>query len=123
MGASRVHLPSGYRKDRIAYYDRDMKSQKEREALAARHLAILKEKTRLVPGITVDEEIMGGDPVVSDSRIPVYNIVSHLAEGYTVEKIAAECYPELTVEQIKRAIEYAAVVTTLDDFADLTEDD
>lgn len=50
---------------------------------------------------------MGGVPCVTGTRIPVAAIVSMLAEGNSIEDIAAD-FDQLTIESIRAAIHYAA---------------
>lgn len=50
---------------------------------------------------------MGGVPCVTGTRIPVTTIVSMLAEGNSIEDIAAD-FDQLSVESIRSAIHYAA---------------
>ncbi|MCL6544038.1 MAG: DUF433 domain-containing protein [Bryobacteraceae bacterium] len=57
----------------------------------------------------VSPAICGGKPVIRGTRILVRNILGMVAGGYTVERILA-CYPELTREDIRAALEYAAAV-------------
>ena len=48
-----------------------------------------------------------GKPVIRGTRIPVYAILEHLADGYSLEQIVKE-YPTLTIEAIRAAVFYAA---------------
>lgn len=57
--------------------------------------------------ITIDPEIMGGQPCIRGLRIPVSLIVRLLAHGKTSEEILAD-YPELEREDIEQALEYAS---------------
>jgi uncharacterized protein (DUF433 family) len=57
--------------------------------------------------ITADKEILGGKPIVKNTRISIDTILELLASGATIEKIAGE-YPQLTIDAIKEAILYAA---------------
>ena len=57
--------------------------------------------------ITIDPEIMGGQPCIRGLRIPVSLIVRLLAYGKTSKEILAE-YPELEANDIKQALEYAS---------------
>ena len=57
--------------------------------------------------ITMDSEIMGGQPCVRGIRIPVSLIIKLLAAGKIVEEILDD-YPELEREDVKQALEYAA---------------
>jgi len=61
--------------------------------------------------ITVDPEVMGGQPCIRGLRIPVSLIVRLVASGKTVREIL-EDYPELEEEDIKQALEYAAWVAS-----------
>lgn len=60
--------------------------------------------------ITIDPEICHGKPCIKGTRIPVFVILDLLAANLSVEEII-EAYPDLTVEDIKAAIEYAALIT------------
>ncbi len=121
----KVYLPVDRRSDQIVYYDRAVEENlaREREVLESRHLSVLKAKAQLVSGITVDEEIMGGDPVIAGTRIPVYGILAHFAEGYSIADLTTECYPTLTTQQVANALKFAALMTTLDTFEDIEPDE
>jgi len=60
--------------------------------------------------ITFDPQIMGGRACVRGMRIPVSVIVGQVAHGADVAEIM-EGYPELEVEDIQQALEYAAWLT------------
>ena len=62
-----------------------------------------------VARITVDPEVRGGVPCVSDSRWPIAHILEKLASGLTVERVIQN-YPELTLVDIQLALEAAAWV-------------
>jgi uncharacterized protein (DUF433 family) len=57
--------------------------------------------------ITINPEIRFGKPCIRGMRITVYDILSWLASGMTTAEILAD-YPELTEEDIKATLEYAA---------------
>ncbi len=57
--------------------------------------------------IEVNPKKLGGKPVVRGTRIPVALIVRLVAEGMTPEEIVRE-YPELTLEDVRAALRYAA---------------
>ena len=57
--------------------------------------------------ITIDPEIMGGQPCIRGLRIPITLIIKLLAAGRVVEEILDD-YPELEREDVKQALEYAA---------------
>ena len=60
--------------------------------------------------IAVDPNILGGEPHVRGTRIPIVVILDGLAEGLTPEELI-EHYPRLTLEDIRAALEYAAAMT------------
>ncbi|MFQ6055233.1 MAG: DUF433 domain-containing protein [Methanosarcinales archaeon] len=57
--------------------------------------------------ITMDPEVMGGQPCIRGLRIPVSLIIKLIASGKTIKEII-EGYPELEEEDIKQSLEYAA---------------
>lgn len=57
--------------------------------------------------ISSDPDICHGKPCIKGTRIPVYLIVSLVAEGESIESIIRD-YPALTPEDVKAAIYYAA---------------
>jgi uncharacterized protein (DUF433 family) len=54
-----------------------------------------------------DPQIFGGKPVVAGTRIPVRQILDHLAEGYMPEEIIFE-YPLLTRADIQAVMRFAS---------------
>ena len=59
--------------------------------------------------ITVDPEICAGKPCIRGTRIMVTNILGMLAGGYSTERVL-EAYPELGMEDVSAALEYASQV-------------
>ncbi len=59
--------------------------------------------------IKVDPTKMGGVPIIRDLRMPVATIVNHKAAGRTTEQILDD-FPELEVEDIQQALQFAAAV-------------
>jgi len=57
--------------------------------------------------ITMDPEVMGGQPCIKGLRIPVSLIIKLIASGKKSKDIL-EDYPELEEEDIKQSLEYAA---------------
>ncbi len=60
--------------------------------------------------ITFDPNMLGGRPCIRGMRIPVSVIVGQFAHGAT-EKEILEDYPDLEIEDIRQALEYAAWLT------------
>ncbi|HHU10464.1 MAG TPA: DUF433 domain-containing protein [Intrasporangiaceae bacterium] len=61
--------------------------------------------------ILADHRIMGGVPCVRGTRIPVATIVGLIAEGQSVEEILDD-YPTLVAEDIRAALEFAALAVS-----------
>ena len=66
--------------------------------------------------ISSDPDICHGKPCIKGTRIPVYLIVSLVAEGESIESIIQD-YPSLTPEDIKAAIYYAAKLCEYEAYA------
>jgi uncharacterized protein (DUF433 family) len=60
--------------------------------------------------ITFDPKILGGRPCIRGMRIPVSVIVGQFAHGATEQEILKD-YPDLELEDIRQALEYAAWLT------------
>jgi uncharacterized protein (DUF433 family) len=57
--------------------------------------------------ISINPEVRFGKPCIRNTRISVFDILSYLASGMT-EKEILEDFPELTAEDIKACLAYAA---------------
>ena len=57
--------------------------------------------------IVANPKILGGKPIVEDTRLSVDHILGLLAHGMSHIEIV-EAYPELTIDDIKAVIQYAA---------------
>jgi len=68
------------------------------------------DRKELLRRITTDPNICFGKPCIRGTRIWVSLIVENLAEGVT-EKELLEAYPQLTPDDIRAALAYAAEVT------------
>jgi uncharacterized protein (DUF433 family) len=55
----------------------------------------------------IEPDLHHGDPCIKGTRIPVAMIVGSLADGMTAEEIR-EAYSQLTDEDIRAALAYAA---------------
>ena len=60
--------------------------------------------------IVIAPDLHHGDPCIKGTRIPVAMIVGSLADGMTMAQIR-EAYPQLTEEDIRAALAYAAELT------------
>ena len=61
--------------------------------------------------ITIDSRQMGGVPCIRGLRIPVSTVVGMISDGMTEEDIL-NAYPDLTVQDIREALRYAAEAVT-----------
>ncbi len=57
--------------------------------------------------ISIDPNVCHGQACVKGTRVPVYQLVSMLANGDTIEDLLAE-YPSLTREDVLASLAYAA---------------
>lgn len=57
--------------------------------------------------ITIEPGKCGGKPVISGIRFTVYDVLSHLAGGMTVDELLSE-FPFLTREHVLACFAYAA---------------
>jgi uncharacterized protein (DUF433 family) len=71
--------------------------------------------------IVVDATIHHGDPCIKGSRVPVSIIVGSIADGDTFERLI-EAYPQLTPDDIKAALKFAAEAVSNADFIPLHRD-
>ncbi len=61
--------------------------------------------------ITINPEVMSGQPCIRGLRIPVSLILRLLARGKTILQIL-EDYPELEEDDIRQALSFASWATT-----------
>jgi len=59
--------------------------------------------------IEINPKVMMGKPVVKGTRIPVDLILRKLEEGASEDDLL-DAYPRLTLEDIRAALHYAAIV-------------
>jgi len=55
--------------------------------------------------ITIDENILGGTPVISGTRIPVERIKVLLQQGYSLESLKDE-YPQIDIKKVQFLMAY-----------------
>jgi len=67
------------------------------------------ERIRWQEHIIIAPDVHHGDPCIKGTRIPVTTIIGSLADGLTVAEIQ-ESFPQLTAEDIRAALAYAAEV-------------
>ena len=67
-------------------------------------------RSELLRRISIDPGVCFGKPCIRGTRIWVSLIVENLAEGVTEAELLA-AYPQLTIEDIRAALAYAAEMT------------
>ena len=68
--------------------------------------------------ITRDPKILGGKPIITNTRISVELIMRKFANGYTMEELLKN-YPHLKKEQIQACFEYSANVLANEEFFEI----
>ncbi len=66
--------------------------------------------------IIINPTILSGKPIFTGTRIPIYLVLELLESGLTPQEIVNTHYPRLTIEDIKSAIHYAALLTKQESF-------
>lgn len=61
--------------------------------------------------ITISPDQMGGVPCIRGLRIPVATVIGMVSDGMT-EKDILKAYPDLTVQDIRESLRYAAEVVS-----------
>jgi uncharacterized protein (DUF433 family) len=61
----------------------------------------------IAQGITVDPKVMVGKPVIKGTRMPVELVLAKLAANPDLDELFLD-YPELTVDQVRDCLRYAA---------------
>ena len=80
------------------------RSKADWQSLEDYQIAMSKVMTKL--GVVSDPEILGGEPVIAGTRVPVELILSELATGRTRSEIL-HSYPSLPFDAVDTAITYA----------------
>ena len=54
-----------------------------------------------------DPDILGGEPVIRGTRVPVKTLFDYLEDNYSLSEFV-ECFPSVTIEMAKRVLESSA---------------
>lgn len=79
----------------------EVRSARRRLASSLRRLNLARR------AVTADPNIMGGEPVIKGTRVPVHAVAAMVDQGASVAEIVAG-YPSLAAEQVEFAIIYAS---------------
>jgi len=63
----------------------------------------------MINRISIDKNILHGKPCIKGTRIPVYLILDLLAGGSAIKDILDD-YPDITEDDIRACVEYAAML-------------
>ena len=70
--------------------------------------------------IVIEPDLHHGDPCLKGTRIPVATVLGSLADGMTADEVV-EAYPQLTDNDIRAVLAYAADVVQQDYVAPLPQ--
>jgi len=65
--------------------------------------------------ISVSPDIHFGKPCIKGTRIPVQDVLELVAEGLSFEQIIKDNYPDVTTEDIRACLRYAAALVAAED--------
>ena len=68
--------------------------------------------------ITIDKDILGGQPVFKDTRVPVESLFDHLEAGVSVDEFL-EDFPTVSKEQVIALLDVANKFLTSKNVAEL----
>ena len=71
--------------------------------------------------VVTEPGVHHGDPCIKGTRVPVSVIVASIADGDPTERLL-DAYPQLTVDDIKAALKFAAEAVNNADFVPLGYD-
>jgi uncharacterized protein (DUF433 family) len=69
--------------------------------------------------VNIDPDIRHGEPCIRGTRVPIAVIVGSLADGMSEEEIR-QAYPQVTLEDIRAALAYAAEALRFETVAPLS---
>ena len=67
---------------------------------------VLELQIRPLPPVTSDPHIMGGQPCISGTRMPIDWVFQFLEHGYTLEQFL-DLYPQYRRDQVQTAVRHA----------------
>lgn len=70
---------------------------------------VFEDAIRLCPSVSMNAEIMEGQPCIEGTRIPVRSVLRVLEHYGSIEE-AIKRYPDLSTEQVKDAIYFSQIV-------------
>jgi uncharacterized protein (DUF433 family) len=70
--------------------------------------------------ISVDKEVLGGQPVFKGTRVPIQSLIWHLEKGVSLDDFL-EDFPSVSKEQAVNVLEIASTLLTSKDIEKLYE--
>lgn len=74
--------------------------------------------TKIKDYISIDKEILGGQPVFKGTRVPIVSLFWHLEKGITLDQFIDD-FPSVTKEQAVAILELAGKILTSKDIEKL----
>lgn len=74
--------------------------------------ALFENAAKRSPSVSIDREIMEGQPCITGTRIPVRSVLRALELYGSLEGVKS-CYPELDLELVKDALYFSQIVLEL----------
>jgi len=68
---------------------------------------VIELQIRTLPPVTSDPHIMGGQPCITGTRMPIDWVFQFIEHGYTLVQFL-EQYPQYSRDQVEKAIRYAS---------------
>ncbi|MCE7063958.1 DUF433 domain-containing protein [Dyadobacter sp. CY326] len=70
--------------------------------------------------VTIDNDILGGQPVFSGTRVPIESLFDHLEAGVSLDEFLDD-FPTVSKEQAIALLEVASKITSSKNIAELYE--
>jgi uncharacterized protein (DUF433 family) len=109
---------------RLSNHVREQGEVYAKEAIGSRYPgAVLKsfeDAMKRCPTISVDPDLMDGQPCIAKTRIPVRAVLRALEQYGSIDEVR-RCYPHLTKDQVEDALYFSQVILELPSGLEETE--
>ncbi len=75
-------------------------------------LTVFEATMKRCPSVSIDTDVMAGQPCIAETRIPVRSILRAIEHYGSIEG-AVMCYPDLTAQQVQDALFFSQVILEL----------
>ncbi len=104
-----AHVDVGHRRPQRHWRDYALRYRRSSDESNISMREAFAHAERQVPSIVVRRSLMGGNPCIKGTRIPVYMILDGI-EYYGNLKGVLKSYPQLTIEQARDAVRFSKIV-------------